>query len=136
MRRIFSTRSLAALTALVTILACGGGDGVPGNSFPLTSSIAVICVNNDAQNVHILFMNEDYNPNINRVTPGATVNRFTPQSFNWNAAGDTQTVTVRAGRNGVDITQGTIVMSGQQRMDDKRIRAVFNANQTLTLSLQ
>lgn len=136
MRRILSVRSLAALTALVTILACGGSDGVPGHSFPLTSSIAVICENNDAQNVHILFMNEGYDPLVNRVTPGVPVNRFTPQSFNWNAAGDTQTVTVRAGRNGVDITQGTIVMSGQQRMDDKRIKAVFNANQTLTLSLQ
>jgi hypothetical protein len=129
-------RNLAAVVGLSVILACGGSDGVPGHSFPLTSSIAVICVNNDAQNVHILFMNEGYDPNVNRVTPGATVNRFTPQSFNWNAAGDTQTITVRAGRNGADIIQGTIVMSGQQRMDDKRIRAVFNANQTLTLTLQ
>ena len=129
-------RNITAFVGLSVILACGGGSDVAGNSFPLTSSIAVICVNNDAQNVHILFMNEGYDPNVNRVLPGTTVNRFTPQSFNWNAAGDTQTITVRAGSGGNDITQGTIVMSGQQRMDDKRIRAVFNANQTLTLSLQ
>ena len=96
----------------------------------------IVAVNNDAQNIHILIMNEGYDALVNRVNAGATVNRLSPMSFTWNTAGDTQTITVRAGRNGVDIAQGTVVVTGQQWMDNKRIRAVYAANQTLTLTLE
>lgn len=130
-------RAASAATALALILACGGGGSdVAGNHFPLTSSVAVQCVNNDGQNVHILIGGEAFNPPVNRVGPGLTLNRTSPLSYTWDTATDTVTITIFAGRNGVVLDQGNVTLTGQDRMDGKGIRAVWNANQSITVTKQ
>ncbi len=134
MYKHISLRAFAALTALSIVLACGGGGDIAGNQFPLTASITLVAVNNDVQNVHLLINGEAFDPAVNRVTPGATVTRMSPQTFTWDNAATTIGFTIFAGRNGATFAQGSISLTGDQRMSGMRIRAVFNADQTVTVT--
>jgi len=126
------------MLGLVVVLACGGGGSdVSGNHYPLTSSVSVACVNNDAAlPVHILIGGEAFNQAANQVPASSTRNRTSPLSYTWDTATDTVTITIFAGRNGTVLDQGDVTLTGDDRMQGKGIRAVWNANQTLTLTKQ
>ncbi len=131
-------RAASATLGLALVLACGGGgSSVAGNHYPLTASVAVVCVNNDpADNIHILIGGEAFDPAVNRVSPSSTLNRTSPLTYKWDTATDTVTITIFAGRGGNVIDQGDVTLTGDDRMQGKRIRAVWNANQTLTVTKQ
>lgn len=131
-------RLASATIALAVVCACGGGGSdVSGNHFPLTSSVAVRCVNNNlTQPIHILIGGESFNQAANQVAAGTTRNRTSPLSYTWDTANDTVTITIFAGRNGTVMDQGNVILTGQDRMDGKGIRAVWNANETLTVTKQ
>lgn len=128
-------RFAGSLMGLAIILACGGsGADVHGNTYPLTSSITVEGVNNDNQNVHILIGGEAFDPGVNRLTPGASNSRSSPLSYRWDSGTDTVDLTVFAGRNGATFAQGTVTLTGDERMIGTRVRAVFAADQSLTVT--
>ena len=128
-------KRIAFACAALTILSCGGlneNTGVAPVGFPITGKVVVQASNEFNQNIHILINNEAYVPggqaNTNQVPaatgagPGQSLRDSVP-SFTWNDAGDTKTITVRAGRGGTDIplhTQ-TVQYSGLQKQRGARL---------------
>ncbi|MCW5942306.1 MAG: hypothetical protein KIS66_08745 [Fimbriimonadaceae bacterium] len=128
----WAVRVTLAFFALL-IIACGGGGDTAGSHYPLTSHVDIVGFNMDADNIHFVVNGEAYDAS-NRVTPAATVTRSTAASYTWNDASSVVSFTVKAGRNGSDLDSKTISMTGDQRMNNMKIRAVWNGS-VVTVSL-
>ncbi len=119
-------RGSSALIALAVVLACGGGDEIAGNSYPLTSSVTLKGTNNDTNNIHFVINAEPYDPS-NRVLPGETKDRLSASTYTWTNDADTKTFNVFAGRNGVNLDgPATVTLSGADRMRGHYIIATWD----------
>lgn len=120
-------RTLSGGIALALILACGGGGGSSSDHhFPITASVSIECINQEAQPIHILLTGETYSQAGNQVAAHGTRTRNSTTTYTWADANDRRAFTVHAGRNGVDIATDGVTMVGSGRSNGQHIKAIWD----------
>lgn len=130
--RLSPVRFLSGLVAATVILACGGS-GTTGSSYPLTTSVRLRASNMDVENIHFV-INSETNSAENRVPPSTTLERTSVHSYTWDSASQVNEFRVYCRRGDTTYDSEMITMSGDQRMQGKKIGAVWDGTDvTLTL---
>ncbi|MCW5942307.1 MAG: hypothetical protein KIS66_08750 [Fimbriimonadaceae bacterium] len=130
--QFWGVRVTIALFVLL-ILACGGSDSSSGTSYPLTTFVRILGVNNDSANIHFLINSEDF-ADYNRVLAGTASERSSAGNYTWNSETSQVSFTVRAGRNGTVLREQMITMTGAERGRGMKLRALWDGgNLVLTV---
>lgn len=130
--QFWGVRVTIALFVLL-ILACGGNDSTSSTNYPLTTSVRILGVNNDSTSVHFLINAEDFG-DYNRVLAGSSGERSSAHSYTWASATSEVSFIVRAGRNGSVLAERSVSMSGSQRGQQMKLRALWDGtNLTVTI---
>lgn len=117
------------LVAATVILACGGS-GTTGNNYPLVTSVRIRASNLDTENVHVV-INTEANSPLNRVAPSTTMERTSDFSYTWDSATQVNEFRVLC-RRGVDVLDSEMItMSGDQRMQGKKIAATWDGTDVI-----
>ncbi|GMV89220.1 MAG: hypothetical protein AMXMBFR81_21510 [Chthonomonas sp.] len=127
--KLSPVRIATGLVAATVILACGGS-GTTGNNYPLVTSVRLRASNLDVDNIHFLINTETFSAS-NRVAPSTTMERTSEFSYTWDSATQVNEFRVYCGRGGVVLDSEMITMSGDQRMQGKKIAATWDGTDVI-----
>lgn len=127
--KLSPVRIATGLVAATVILACGGS-GTTGNNYPLVTSVRIRASNLDTENVHVV-INTEANSPLNRVAPSTTMERTSDFSYTWDSATQVNEFRVYCRRGDLVLDSEMITMSGDQRMQGKKIAATWDGTDVI-----